>query len=125
MNVTKKDREAALAITGPCSCHEAYKSRGLTAPDCVFCDCAEGIADALAQARVDALETLNVEVLAAVEHEQWMAWSKSLSLREDLSAERRARWEKLWVPYTQLPEADKESDRAWARIAIRALKEKP
>ena len=56
MNVTEKDRDKALAITGPCSCHEAYKSRGLTAPDCVFCDCAEGIADALAQARVDALE---------------------------------------------------------------------
>ena len=48
--------ETATKITGPCTCHEAYKIRGLIAPDCVYHDIADDIAKALQAARAAALE---------------------------------------------------------------------
>ena len=48
--------ETATRITGPCSCHEVYASRGLIAPDCAFHDMAREIAEALKEARREALE---------------------------------------------------------------------
>jgi len=59
-----------------------------------------------------------LEELAALEHEQWIAWSKSLVRTEVLSKERVKRWQNLWVPYDELTEAQKEQDRMWARKAI-------
>jgi hypothetical protein len=61
-----------------------------------------------------------LERVAALEHEQWMAWSKAVA--SEVSPERRARWEKYWVPYDQLPEDIKEIDREWARKVIREVK---
>lgn len=58
---------------------------------------------------------LFMEVLAALEHEQWMAWSKDIAKTEVISKERLARWRRLWVPYSELTEEDKELDRQWAR----------
>lgn len=58
-----------------------------------------------------------VERVAAIEHEQWTAWSKSVA--DEVSPERRARWEKYWVPYEQLPDDVKELDRVWARKVIK------
>jgi hypothetical protein len=52
-------------------------------------------------------------VLAAIEHDQWIFWSKAVS--NEVSPERRARWEKLWIPYAELTEEQKEQDREWAR----------
>ena len=46
----------AQRILGACSCHEAYKSRGLTAPDCVWCDCSAELIEALRATRREALE---------------------------------------------------------------------
>jgi hypothetical protein len=40
-----KEEEIVVRITGKCSCHESYKSRGLIAPDCVFHECGEEITD--------------------------------------------------------------------------------
>ena len=60
-----------------------------------------------------------LERLAELEHEQWMQWSKAVA--DEVSSERRARWEKYWVPYDQLPEEVKEQDRVWARRALEAL----
>ena len=60
-----------------------------------------------------------LERLAEVEHEQWMAWSQSVA--EDVSAERRQRWQMCWVPYNDLPEEMKELDRLWARKMLEAL----
>ena len=57
-----------------------------------------------------------LERVAAIEHEQWMAWSKSVA--PEVSPERRARWEKYWVPYDELPDDVKELDREWARKVI-------
>jgi len=57
-----------------------------------------------------------LEVLAEYEHEQWMAWARNLLEKEPhLSEERKQRWAGLLVPYAELSEEMKESDREWAR----------
>jgi hypothetical protein len=63
-----------------------------------------------------AMDDIKIERVAEIEHEQWMAWSKSVA--DEVSPERRARWEKYWVPYRDLPEDVKELDREWARKVI-------
>ena len=60
-----------------------------------------------------------LERLAEVEHEQWLAWSRSVA--PEVNLERRQRWEACWVPYSQLPEEVKELDRVWARKVLAAL----
>lgn len=58
------------------------------------------------------------EALAALEHEQWMTWSKSLAAAEPLSEERVERWRRLWVPYADLSEQEKDADRVWAEKVL-------
>jgi len=66
-----------------------------------------------------------IEVLADLEHRQWVKWSKSLANTETLSPERLQRWKKLWVSYNQLSEDEKDQDRVWARkVLARLLTEK-
>jgi hypothetical protein len=62
-----------------------------------------------------------LERLAELEHEQWVAWSRSVA--GEVAPERRERWEAMWVPYSQLPEAVKELDRVWARKVLAKLSE--
>ena len=62
-----------------------------------------------------------LETLAAIEHEQWVAWSKDLAKKEKLTPERVKRWKGLWVPYAKLSEDMKEHDRKWARKALEAM----
>ncbi|KKN03724.1 hypothetical protein LCGC14_1104830 [marine sediment metagenome] len=52
------------------------------------------------------------EGLAEIEHEQWIVWSKAVA--PAVSPERRARWAKLWIPYSELTEEQKDQDRVWA-----------
>jgi len=54
-----------------------------------------------------------LEKLADLEHQQWEEWSKSVA--DEVSEERRARWETFWVPYEQLDEKTKDMDREYAR----------
>lgn len=54
------------------------------------------------------------EQLAALEHEQWMAWATTIKKQELISKERADRWMRLFAPYSELSEADKEHDRKWA-----------
>ena len=55
------------------------------------------------------------EELAALEHEQWMSWASDLMLSEEkLSDERIKRWSLFMVPYEDLPDTFKNSDRVWA-----------
>ena len=54
------------------------------------------------------------EKLAALEHEQWVQWAKSILESEDISKERADRWKKFFVPYDKLPEDAKDDDREWA-----------
>lgn len=64
-----------------------------------------------------------VEILAELEHEQWMEWSKNLVATEKrLSMNRIERWKKLWVPYAELTEEQKEQDRIYARKVLEAIK---
>lgn len=58
------------------------------------------------------------ERAAALEHEQWVQWSKTIAASENISPERLDRWKKLWVPYDQLTEEQKEQDRKWADKGI-------
>ena len=61
------------------------------------------------------------EKLASLEHDQWVDWSKTIAHNENLSTERLKRWQKLWIPYEQLSEKDKDSDRKWADKVIEIL----
>ena len=54
------------------------------------------------------------EALAALEHDQWIVWAGAIMGSEPISAARRARWEALMIPYTDLPEHQKDQDRKWA-----------
>ena len=58
-------------------------------------------------------EALDLEALAELEHEQWVAWSKALA--DEIKPERLARWQALWIPYSELSEEMKGHDRKWAR----------
>jgi hypothetical protein len=59
-----------------------------------------------------------IEDLAELEHEQWIFWSKDIASKEKLSPERLERWKKLWIPYKDLTEEQKEQDRVWARKVL-------
>ncbi len=68
-------------------------------------------------------EHTSLEKLSAAVHEIWMKWAKSLMETETLSAARIERWNKLMVPYANLPEDEKEKDRAQARVLTTVLDE--
>ena len=59
-----------------------------------------------------------LERLAELEHKQWIAWSKNIAETENISKERLERWKKLWIPYLELTEEQKDQDRDWALKAI-------
>lgn len=58
------------------------------------------------------------EELAEIEHNQWMDWSKNLATVEKLTPERLERWQKLWRPYSELTEEEKDQDRKYADIVL-------
>jgi len=61
------------------------------------------------------------EKLAELEHEQWMAWSKAVA--NEVSFARLERWRKMWCPYSELTEEQKDQDRKWADKVLQAIKE--
>lgn len=64
-----------------------------------------------------------IEILAEIEHNQWMEWSKALVTNEKrLSFARIERWKKLWKPYKELSEEEREQDRVYARKVLDALR---
>jgi len=62
-----------------------------------------------------------LERLAALEHEQWVLWSRAVA--EEVREERRARWERFWGPYDELPEHIKEEDRRFAKKVLDVFRE--
>ncbi|MFT6361210.1 MAG: hypothetical protein ACJA2Z_000184 [Candidatus Paceibacteria bacterium] len=62
------------------------------------------------------------EELSALEHEQWMIWAKEILSLEDISPERRERWEQYFVPYDELTDSVKNSDRVFARKSLEIFK---
>ena len=70
--------------------------------------------------RINSYEEL-VEEIARYEHLQWVEWSKAIAEVENISPERLARWKKLWVSYSRLPDDQKEADRKYARRVLKHL----
>jgi hypothetical protein len=68
------------------------------------------------------MEELILERLAELEHKQWVKWSQNIVSTENISIERKFRWVKLWKPYSELTEEEKEQDRVWARKVLGVLK---
>lgn len=63
-----------------------------------------------------------LERLAKLEHEQWVEWAKALLKSEPgISKDRRERWNKLFVPYSDLTEESKEQDRVYARKIVKLI----
>jgi hypothetical protein len=59
------------------------------------------------------------EKLASMIHNEWMSWSKAVA--GDVDPARKARWEKLWTPYDQLTEPQKDQDRIWADKVLKVM----
>ena len=51
-----------------------------------------------------------------------MSWAKNILEKEDITEQRKKRWNKLFVPYNELTEKEKEQDREWARKTLRIIK---
>jgi len=66
-------------------------------------------------------ESLLLERLSSLEHDQWMNWAKTILKTENISKERAERWEECFVPYSNLTEEMKEYDREYARKVIDLL----
>ena len=62
-----------------------------------------------------------IEELAELEHKQWWDWAKNILETEDISKERSERWKKLFIPYDDLSEKEKDSDREWARKVLKIV----
>jgi hypothetical protein len=73
----------------------------------------------MSQPTTNNLEWLEeIEKLAALEHNQWIAWSKNISESECISEQRIDRWKKLWVDYVYLTDEEKDQDRYWAKKVL-------
>jgi hypothetical protein len=66
-----------------------------------------------------------LETLAALEHEQWIAWTRGvISLHgSEIPSELKHHWRKLWVPYEELDEPQKDVDREFAKKVIDVISE--
>lgn len=63
-----------------------------------------------------------IERLAALEHEQWTHWTRYMIA--NWSPGNRERWrQQTDTPYSELSEAEKSSDRDWAKCAIEEIRE--
>ncbi len=64
------------------------------------------------------------EELAALEHEQWVRWTRHFL--DNATPENVARWRRQCeTPYDQLTEAEKDKDRAWADRVLTLLSIRP
>lgn len=62
-----------------------------------------------------------IEALAAIEHEQWVHWSRATAA--DVPVAMQQKWRRSWVKYAELPDDLKEADRIWARKVASLLRE--
>jgi len=74
------------------------------------------------------LDTSNQEIeqhdrpLDALAHRLWVHWSQSIAKEENISEERLQRWRELWVPYEELSERQRDTDR---QLVERYAEERP
>ncbi len=59
------------------------------------------------------------EILADLAHRLWMHWSQHLAAEEQLSTDRRKRWETLWTEYGELDDSQQETDRVLVEEMLR------
>lgn len=62
-----------------------------------------------------------IEKIAALEHEQWIAWSQDIASTESINKIRLSRWQKLWRDYEDLTEEEKDLDRIWANKVVEII----
>jgi hypothetical protein len=73
-----------------------------------------------------------LELTSDMAHQIWMGWARTLLETENISEERTIRWGECMVPYSELPEEEKEKDRdvgrrilhAWKTYELEALRSK-
>jgi len=63
------------------------------------------------------------EKLAELEHEQWIYWAKNILETENISKERKGRWQRYFCNYKDLPESVKDQDRIWADKVLEIIQE--
>jgi hypothetical protein len=70
-----------------------------------------------------------IERLSALEHDQWVQYSKSVykqirqsASREDLIKKVVEKWLSKWKPYDLLSESEKDKDRIWANKVLNIIK---
>lgn len=59
------------------------------------------------------------EELAALEHEQWMTWTKYVVGHYHIPQDLEENWRKNWKPYSDLTQEEKDKDREWADKVIK------
>lgn len=74
--------------------------------------------DAHIQSLAEITDEGMLDVVASLKHEQWWFWASALEQAEELSTLRKTHWHRLYIPYDQLEEKDKESDRVWAKKVL-------
>jgi len=63
---------------------------------------------------------LILDSIAEVLHESWINWTKDIAKNEDISVERRNRWDMYWkIDYCKIPLDEKKPEH---EIAIRILR---
>jgi hypothetical protein len=63
----------------------------------------------------DVKAILTERIAKYVHDQQWVPWAKAIMENEPISVSRRERWSKLFVPYEELSEAEKDKDRVYAK----------
>ena len=70
-----------------------------------------------------------IEKLSALEHDQWVQYSKSVykqirqsASREDLLKKAADKWLPKWEPYDLLSESEKDKDRIWANKVLEIIR---
>lgn len=86
-------------------------------------DCPHGVPyDGVTECKgCEAEEAKLVDELAALEHDQWIVFARSVLNSERLSKFRQEKWRALMVPYAHLSEVDKEKCRVFARKVVDRL----
>lgn len=64
-----------------------------------------------------------LEQLAELEHNKWVRWARHILSEEEISTQRVQRWARLFVPYNELSEQEKEKDRVLAKEVLRIVED--
>jgi len=61
------------------------------------------------------------EILADLEHRQWISWTHYLIQNEEIPENLKNKWLKSFIPYSDLSEKYKDMDRVWADRVLRII----